>query len=263
MERITDEEVQRVLHQDQGSLAKLISWTHEPLASKLDGSTSDFFNVRVKFEAGGKEGEACYAAKLCPKRELQPDDFFNLIFTKECKFYSEVIPAISSVLEEVNEKPISFPKCYYNSTEEGKERLFLENLKVKGYLMQNKALGLDLVHTSLVMKELGKFHAASYLLKAKFTTDLMDKFDFFKTEWTDKFNLGCDWGGFMDQFLETGLMMFEKMGDCDKVTDWLKRVKPDAWPMYRHMIERKAPFDAIIHGDCWINNMLFRCDGCG
>ncbi|KAG0723043.1 hypothetical protein GWK47_043366 [Chionoecetes opilio] len=148
-------------------------------------------------------------------------------------------------------------------TDKGKEVLILENLKEKGYKMQNKAVGVDLAHTLLVMKELGKLHAASILLATRLKMDLTHKYDFFQTEWTEKFNWGSDWGQFMDQYLDTGLMMFEAMGGCDKVTAWLRKVKPQAWPRYRQLIARKAPFDAIIHGDCWINNMFFRYDDAG
>ncbi|MPC84385.1 hypothetical protein E2C01_079123 [Portunus trituberculatus] len=258
MERIGDKEVQQVLQRDQGSHTQLISWSHEPLASKLDGSTSNFFNLRVKFEAAGKEEEVCYAAKLSNTREIQPDDFYTLIFVKESRFYQEVIPTLSFILEEVKEKPPSFPKCYYISFQEGKEVLILENLKAKGYLMKDKAIGLDLAHTCLVMKMLGKLHAASFLLQVKLSEDITEKFDFYKKEWTHAFNLGCDWGGFMDKFLETGLIMFEEMEDCEKVMAWLRRVKPEVWTRYDQMLQRKAPFDVISHGDPWINNMFFR-----
>uniref|UniRef100_A0A0P4VVZ1 CHK kinase-like domain-containing protein n=1 Tax=Scylla olivacea TaxID=85551 RepID=A0A0P4VVZ1_SCYOL len=263
MKRIGDKEVQQVLQRDQGSHARLITWSHEPLASKLDGATSNIFNLKVKFEAAGKEGEVCYAAKISNTREIQPCDFQSLIFVQESRFYQEVIPALSSVLEEVKEKPLSFPKCYYISLQEGKEVLILENLKAKGYLMKDKALGLDLAHTCLVMKALGKLHAASFLLQTKLTEDITEKFDFYKKEWTHAFNWGSDWGGFMDKFLKTGLTMFKEMGDCEKVTAWLRRVKPEVWPRYKQMLERKAPFDVITHGDPWINNMFFRYDEAG
>ena len=259
MERIGDKEVQEVLRRDQGSHAQLISWSHESMGSKLDGSTSNFFNLRVKFEAAGKEGEVCYAAKLSNTREIQPDDFSSFIFMHESRFYQEVIPTLFSMLEEVKEKPLGFPKCYYISFQEGEEVLILENLRTKGYLMRDKAIGLDLAHTCLVMKMLGKLHAASFLLQAKLTEDITEKFDFYKKEWTHAFNWGSDWGMFMDKFLETGLIMFEEMKDCEKVVAWLKRVKPQVWPKYDQMLERKAPFDVITHGDPWINNMFFRC----
>lgn len=253
MQWIGDKEVQQVLQRDQGSHAQLISWSHEPLANKLDGNTANFFNLRVKFEAAGKEGEVCYAAKISRALEVQqPYEIEKFIFVQESRFYQEVIPALFSILEEVKEKPPSFPKCYYV----GKNLLILENLKAKGYLMKDKALGLDLAHTSLVMKALAKIHAASFLLQTKLTEDIKEKFDFYKKEWTHEFNWGCDWGTFMDKYLETGLVMFEEMGDCEKVTAWLRRVKPEVWPRYKKMLERKAPFDVIVHGDPWINNMF-------
>lgn len=257
MERIGEETVRAALLNDKGSEAKLVSWRGETL-SEGDGATSLIFNITVKFEVAGTEEETCYVVKLSPTREFKEDDFHYLIFTKECRFYSEVMPMVTSLLEELGEQPIRLPKCYYHSLEKGKEILFLENLKVKGFQMRDKSLGLDMAHSCLVLKEVGKLHAASYIFRSRNDIELTEKFDFFQTEWTHKFNLGCNWGTFMSNLLEKRLEAFEKSGGYERIVKWIKKVKPEVWPLYEKQIERKSPFASIIHGDCWINNMLFR-----
>ncbi|XP_050701225.1 uncharacterized protein LOC126987844 [Eriocheir sinensis] len=262
MGRIGEETVRAALQNDKGSEAKLMSWRVE-LLSETDGATSSIFNVTVKFEVAGTEEETCYVVKLSPTREFKDDDFHHLIFTKECRFYTEVMPMVTSILKQLGEQPIRFPKCYYHSLDEGKEILFLENLRVKGFQMRDKSLGLDMAHSCLVLRELGKLHAASYIFQSRSDIELTDKFDFFQTEWTHKFNLGCDWGTFMNSLLEKRLKAFEESEGYERIVKWLKRVLPEVWPLYEKQIERKSPFASIIHGDCWINNMLFRYDASG
>lgn len=258
MERIQEEAVLAALQRDKGSEAKLVSWTANTLGSETDGSTAFIFNVTVQFEVKGTEGKTCYVAKLSATRECKEDDFHHFIFTKECRFYTEVVPMVTSLLEELGEQPVRFPKCYYHSLDEGNEVLFLENLRAKGLEMRDKSKGLDMTHSCLVLRELGKLHAASYMFQARSDIELIDKFDFFQTDWTHKFNLGCDWGTFISGSLDKRLEAFEKKGGYERIVKWLKKVKPDLLPLYDKQIERKAPFASIIHGDCWINNMLFR-----
>lgn len=257
MDRIEDEAVRAALKSDQGSEAKLVSWRGETL-SDTDGATSRIFNVRVKFEVAGAEKDTCYVVKLSPKRECKEDDFHHLIFTKECRFYGEVVPVVTSLLEELGEELIRFPRCYYYSLEEGKEVLFLENLRVKDFQMRDKSQGLDMAHSRLVLRDLGKLHATSYIFQSRIDTELIRKFDFFQTEWTHEFNLGCDWGTFMSSLLDKRLDAFEKKGGHARTVEWIKKVKAEVWPLYEKQIERKAPFASIIHGDCWICNLLFR-----
>lgn len=257
MERIREEHVQAALENDKGSNTKLVSWSCETL-SKTDGSTSLIFNIKAIFQMGSTKEEASYVAKLSPTRELKDDDFHHFIFTKECRFYDEVIPVVTSLLEEFGERPINFPKCHYYNLDKGKEVLFLENLHVKGFQMKDKSIGLDMAHSCLVLKELGKLHAASYIVQSKSDIELTDKFDFFKTEWTHEFNLGCDWGTFMSSILEKRLKAFEKCGNSERIMKWISKVRPKVWSLYEKQIERQSPFASIIHGDCWINNMFFR-----
>lgn len=258
---VTEELVESALVSDKGSQATLLSWSPESFTSKFDGHTSAISNIRVKYSLAGQDGEVSYVVKMNPKRGAQNDDFFGVIHTKECKFYSEIIPALNTVLKGIDQRPLSFPKCVYYSLEKGKEIIFLENLREQGYKMQDKALGVDAAHAVLVLKELARLHAASLLLQASCPhQDLADRFDSLKKEWSREFNLGCDFGTFVEGYLNIGIEMFEKIGGCDRLVHWIKKIKPQVWQMYEMQLTKRPPFAVITHGDCWINNLLFRYD---
>lgn len=190
-------------------------------------------------------------------------DHFHHLFAKETYFYSQIIPALNKVLHQVGERPLAFPRCiHYSIAEKGKEFIFLENLKEVGYKMEDRAVGLAEPHVSLVLKELARLHAASFLLQARLSHDLLDEFPFLQTDWTEKFNLGSNWPDFMRDLLDLHTVVLEKMGGCEKVVEWIKKIYPQIGQLHDKMILRTPPFAAIVHGDCWTNNLLFRYDLC-
>ncbi|XP_068227459.1 uncharacterized protein [Palaemon carinicauda] len=261
---VTDDDVKLVLQRDKGEEASLISWSVEDLTSNFDGYTSVIKNLRVNYSMQGHPNECCYVLKVYVSRGEEADYFFGVIFAKEVNFYSEVIPALNGILKEIGCGPLSFPKCFHHRLEKGNDMIILENLKEQGYLMKDKALGVDVDHAVLVLQELAKLHAASVLFQAKYPEmDLVDRFKCLQKEWTEEFNVGCDFGGFVDNFLDIALAMFEKFGGCEKVISWVKKIRPNVWNMYKEHLVRTPPFAVIVHGDCWINNLLFRYDDFG
>lgn len=255
---VTEEVVQAALISDKGDGAVVVSWDTESFTAKFDGATSNIANIRIQYSLAGEEGEVSYVAKVTPDRG-QTTDFYSIIYAKECYFYAEIIPALNAILQGIGGKPLSFPKCVYYSLEPGKEMVVLENLREQGYSMQDRAQGIDASHSLLVLKELARLHAASLLLQAATPQqDLLHKFQSLQKEWTKEFNLGGNFGTFIENYLNIAIDMFEKMGGCETVVKWIKKIKPQAWKMFDEHLVKTPPFAAITHGDCWINNLLFR-----
>ncbi|KAK3859766.1 hypothetical protein Pcinc_034146 [Petrolisthes cinctipes] len=261
---ISESAVRAALASDhQQQKVTLVSWSTEDICSKFDGATSTLVNIRVKYRVMGEQDtrEVCYVAKVNHVRQKEFEDFYRCIFVQETSFYSQVIPALNNILHEVGEGPLAFPRCiYHGQDEKGKEFIYLENLKEAGYRMEDRAIGVGEPHVSLVLKELARLHAASFLLQAKLSHDLLDEFPFLQIEWTEKFNIGSSWPDFMRATLDLHTKMFEKMGGCEKVIEWIRKVHPQVGHVFEKLIHKTGPFTTIIHGDCWINNMLFRYD---
>lgn len=137
--------------------------------------------------------------------------------------------------------------------------IILENLIKQGYRRGDKRVGQDAAHTFLVVKELARLHASSLLLQDRDpTTDTADKFDTLDVEWSDYMNLGIDFGEYIERCLDIGGDLFEEIGGYDVVDNWINRLKKQAWQMYKQQLVREKPFVAILHGDSWINNLIFR-----
>lgn len=257
-EQLTDAVVRAALASDKGATAKLSSWSSESMASLADGATSDIQRLQVTYlDAGGHEHSVSYVAKLLRTSK----EFYNMIHAKECSFYADVVPAVNAVLRDIGHGELSVPKCLFQCTEGGREVVVLENMKALGYEMRDKSEGIDAAHTVLVLKELAKLHAASVLLQEKSPQeDLRDRFVCLQKEWTKEFNVGCNFEQFIGSYLERSVAMFEKIGGCNTVVDWIKKIKPRAVQMFNEQIEQTPPFDAICHADPYINNFLFKYD---
>jgi hypothetical protein len=65
-----------------------------------------------------------------------------------------------------------YPKCIYAC----KTFLVLEDLSAEGFRMGERREGLDLDHCLMVMRSLGKFHAASVILQQQ-DPDSMKEYD--------------------------------------------------------------------------------------
>lgn len=254
--QLTDAVVRAALASDKGATAKLSSWSSESMASLADGATSDIQRLQVTYlDAGGHEHSVSYVAKLLRTSK----EFYNMIHAKECSFYADVVPAVNAVLRDIGHGELSVPKCLFQCTEGGREVVVLENMKALGYEMREKSEGIDAAHTVLVLKELAKLHAASVLLQEKSPQeDLRDRFVCLQKEWTKEFNVGCNFEQFIGSYLERSVAMFEKIGGCNTVVDWIKKIKPRAVQMFNEQIEQTPPFDAICHADPYINNFLFK-----
>nr|XP_053648462.1 uncharacterized protein LOC128699715 [Cherax quadricarinatus] len=257
---VTEDVVQASLVSDKGAEATLVSWTTETFTAAYDGATSDIANVRIQYTLAGTAEEVSYVVKVTPSR-AQKIEFYSIIFAKECNFYAEIIPALNAVLKGIGEKPLRFPKCVYSSLEPGKEMIMLENLQEQGYSMQDRTVGIDAAHSLLVLQELARLHAASLLLQAITPHQpLVHRFQALQKEWTKEFNLAGDFGTFVGNYLDIAVEMFEKMGGCEEVVAWVRKIKPEAWTLYKQQLVATPPFAVITHGDCWINNLLFRYD---
>ena len=73
------------------------------------------------------------------------------------EFYSKLQPALDKVSQGHR---VGCPSCYYASEEAGV--IIMDNLRLEGFSIMEKADGLDMPHLKVVLELLAKLHAASY-----------------------------------------------------------------------------------------------------
>jgi thiamine kinase-like enzyme len=131
----------------------------------------------------------------------------------------------------------------------------MEDLKAQGFKMAERTSGLDMNHCLLVMRQLGRYHAASVVLHEKKPEHVRHFHDSFY----DK-NLVENIEGFFKSNTENLANEVGKWPEYkDKFQDKLLKLADDAYTQFLDSIKRNEDeFNVLCHGDLWLNNMMFQ-----
>ncbi|XP_076241252.1 uncharacterized protein LOC143183563 isoform X2 [Calliopsis andreniformis] len=135
--------------------------------------------------------------------------------------------------------------------------LIVEDLATLGYRMADRQAGLDYNHSILAIRRLATFHATSVALcekepkhKAMYRKGMFN--DSYPEEMADFF-IGCCMA-FANE-VET----WPQFGKS--YADKIRNLAPHLYKKGSAVVARNDDeFNVINHGDCWVNNMLFRYD---
>uniref|UniRef100_A0A0P4VY71 CHK kinase-like domain-containing protein n=2 Tax=Scylla olivacea TaxID=85551 RepID=A0A0P4VY71_SCYOL len=242
---------------DKGAAAQLTAWKVVDFTKKGDNYACLVTSVEVKYEIDGKSSEVVYVVKINSGKTFGGENMFDLFFEKECKFFLDIAPQINSILREIGHTKINVPKCFHASLEKGKEVIFLEDLRARGYKMADRKQGLDEAHTILVLRELARLHAASLLLQNKTPDDdLGEKYPYLKIGMAylvKKYN--SMFKAIKDHVI-FGKTIIKKVGGYERVAAWIDTIIPNLVDIFEQL-ECGEP-KVVCHGDCWNNNLLFR-----
>lgn len=190
----------------------------------------------------------------------------DIAFDQELYFYEDVFP----YFEEFQHKRgvynddgfFAFPKCYGVIRDEkclGDHAIVMENLREKGFYMWDKANDIDFNHSALVFKELGKLHAVSFAVRDQEP----EKFkEFMQSTSTFHEEVSKSIGA---QLLQKSHISRAIRSLDPSESDLIKRMESLKLTYRNLLTEIKCnttcePFGVLVHGDCWVNNLLYRCD---
>ncbi|XP_064121425.1 uncharacterized protein LOC135225828 isoform X3 [Macrobrachium nipponense] len=261
---IAEESVKKVLETDKGSDVLLKSWKVVDFTKPGDNYTCFVTSVEVKFSKGnGEDCEVTYIVKLNAQRKMEGfPDMTPFLFTKEGKFYEQLVPVLNEALTAAGQKPLRFPRCFLVLLEEGKEQIYFEDLRARGFKMFDRRKGMSKDHCALVLAELARLHGASYLLRKKFLEGrpAAEKYDFLAQDFFNFFPKAEDlFLPMLESNVDTGIMMLEKVGGYEKAIEWLKPFKLEIGNVFSTGMQSER-YSTICHGDCWNNNILFKYD---
>ncbi|XP_068213277.1 uncharacterized protein [Palaemon carinicauda] len=252
---------------DKGQTAKLVSWTTKDFTSKGDNYVSVITSVIVQYAQGSEAPkEETYVVKIKQATENgSVSHFDNMVFNKEGKFLSELLPLLNSELESIGHECLKMPRFLHPRWLENQNQLFLNDLRALKFQLYDRKMGLDLPHTRLVLSELARLHAISHVLQNKRPKrSLSQDFKFLLWEWfTYSKKLKSSFEVLVSGGLITASLMAKEVGR-DKVSEWFKEKSSTGVAMLaEQLVCDSSKFKVIGHGDCWINNLLFKYDDRG
>jgi thiamine kinase-like enzyme len=134
----------------------------------------------------------------------------------------------------------------------------MEDLRAQGFSMAERITGLDMKHCLLVMRQLGRYHAASAVLNERepkhsqefleslYTTNPIETVErLFKMNAEKLANEVAKWPDYKEKFYEK-----------------LLKIADNAYTYFADSVKRdEEEFNVLCHGDLWSNNMMFRYSG--
>lgn len=185
-------------------------------------------------------------------------ELFRELHKREVKAYADVISKFQSLQMRLSaEDRLAVPVCILSDTEKGNEVLILEDLLSDGYEHDSnlaKLQNLDNRQVGAILSELAKFHALSVVLE---NTDqvgfsvLKDEFEdvLFHESFLNKSKLK----DYYFESYETSVNLIidvdaknKLLAEKDKILDLLRS------------FTRPRNFNVFCHGDCWVNNIMFK-----
>ncbi|KAK8407281.1 hypothetical protein O3P69_002085 [Scylla paramamosain] len=266
-EPLTEDLVREALRRDKGEDAQLVSWKYKDFTKKGDNYACFVTSVEVQYkeEEHGASMEITYVAKLAHQIASPLTELMNEVFQKEGTCFMEILPKMNEVLKELDIDSIRTAKGYAMSLKLGKEVLLLEDLRQREFKMFDRRRGIDVPHALLVLKELGRLHATSRLVEKKLGCSLLETWPVIFERWLEDDDVpGAEmFQKMIESQMETAAMVMEKIPNYEQVVAWIRSTKARGICIFKESLKQNAKFDALTHGDCWNNNILFRYDEAG
>ena len=247
------------------------SYTVENFSKPGDNHSSFITGIKAKYIDGNGIHSVKYVVKLNPqKSEKQVSEMISLQFKQEVAFLYYTVPTLNSLLEELNQTPLCVPSIIHYDSNKGKEVIFMNDLREKGFVLTDRFNTLDKQHVKLVISEYGRIHAASRMLFDKYGKKTVEEFKLNGHPLSHKIPVDILRAG-IKASIETGIKVsrhwHQHRGlnldtrDLTIAAERLKYINENVKQVVNFVHEgdyHTYPFVAVIHHDCWINNYMFR-----
>uniref|UniRef100_A0A1Y1M531 CHK kinase-like domain-containing protein n=2 Tax=Photinus pyralis TaxID=7054 RepID=A0A1Y1M531_PHOPY len=215
-------------------------------------STLSRIKVDYSFDDGGGQRTLWMVCKSCPEDEYQAGFVREMkMFDCELEMYGNIIPLLSRLDYREKMSPIAYWFCSAPLP-----MMLLEDLSAVNYKLTERRRGLDLEHCLSVVEKLAYFHSASVALHEK-DPNVLPKFSksmFRKSSITAKI-ISINYDEIVKQL--------QNRPDVKKHIQKMKLAKDRILTELCNVHKINCDFKVLNHGDCWINNIMFRYNNRG
>ncbi|XP_053615894.1 uncharacterized protein LOC128678404 [Plodia interpunctella] len=226
---------------------------------KAVGKAGDNFVANVKRMTIEENGKDIFKmiAKIAPVNELTRAFGASMWFNNESVMFGEIFRKFYELQHksDISNENYAFraPECYGIIIEQPNELILLEDLD--NYAMKDKMKPLTNESVKIILKKFAIMHSLSFVWRSKNS----EAFEFTTKKLHNVFSGMIKMPGFYQQLI----MMVNNSkaivndNDYEKVFEVLTSQLPD---MLENLdkIEATTKSTVVIHGDAWINNMMFK-----
>ncbi|KAL5288666.1 hypothetical protein ACFFRR_009098 [Megaselia abdita] len=248
----TEESVLGILSKYYPSGVNLCSWSIKPATSKGENFGSSLNVLDVKYScSNGPEILSSFIVKCKLENELMDtieSDFS--VFKRETQVYEVIIKEIQAMLESIGDPTILAPKSFYFD----EKMIVLENLKETDYAIEDVKIGLEKEQALMILEKLAKFHGCSMVLYEKYPEMFKYHLNGNVTENENPIHT------FYINAFEACIKYCEGK---ERFQDYIPKLKEMQPKIIQELIKvfsrgQKDRFYVLNHGDCWVNNFMFR-----
>ncbi|KAJ8926110.1 hypothetical protein NQ315_009967 [Exocentrus adspersus] len=242
----------------KGNIDDFTVTVHDP-NKKGEGYLGQMFFITLQEKTNGSR--FMFAVKQAFSENKIRDTFpIRNAFLNEIYFYTKVWPKLAKFQEEEASGKPSFhhiPRCYAVVSDNDQEMLVLENLKFRGFELHDKKKVLSTSMFEYLFDLYGKYHALSFAYKAlhpeEFSELCKDVIDVWVT-----FSTRENFSEATKMCTRQALEVLEP-GVDDQIAERYRHYVEDGAKLIANSLE-ETKYSAILHGDCWSNNMMFKYD---
>ncbi|KAJ8926077.1 hypothetical protein NQ315_009933 [Exocentrus adspersus] len=227
---------------------------------KGDGYLGEVTFVEVTPDLGSKR------IHLVVKSAKTSDEFrqqtpVKEAYERETFMYTRVFPVFEEFQKEfaAEARFDKLARCYGACSENKKEALIMENLKVAGFEIHDRYAPQNLNHALYVFQNYGKLHAVSLAMKLKEPV-LFEKLTRNMTDVMGKFLLQSKLVPSLTKCFESAVEVLQRNGREDLAGKY-RKVKDGLEECLTGYVNPEMAESVILHGDCWNNNMMFKYEG--
>lgn len=259
------QDLDHLLQETLGSDLKVESVTWKPLNEPGENYGSIMYSVIAKVANKDFTEILNLVIKIPPPTSYLLDLFNSpLSFWKEEVFYKTIAPKFIQLQLESDvehDKLIRLTPQYYGSrlglkdpnVFDSQAAIVMENLIHTGYSLRDRLLGMDIEHTTLVVRELAKFHALGIGLKTKrpefFKDTIMPALVHAMNEPARE--------AIMDMVRQAH-NVYKGLPDAQPYIDLIDKTLVYDYEVDYRNFKPTEPWGTIVHNDFWCNNILFK-----
>ncbi|XP_052844250.1 uncharacterized protein LOC128257323 [Drosophila gunungcola] len=223
----------------------------EAVSQKGENFCSVIYRVALKFR---RSPDGALESGNYVLKDLLP--IATEIGTNEKDMFEQLLPAMSAILEkfptELGDHKIS-ADCLLAEASAGKEIYILEDLCALGYGSFDRHQGLNLEDAKICVRKMAQFHGASMILFQN-EPELVAKLS--------PSNYGNDLSDLFAKVIVLDGTEYAAEVFADELPEISKKMKAQIPVAYTQRMKnvvdpKKSSFNAVVHGDPWVNNIMF------
>lgn len=231
--------------------------------SKGIGAGEGFMSNMLAITLVSTEQRLSLICKL-PLPEPESPDVLDtqFAFDREVEMYQTVLP----LMEELQRKNgltaetgfYAYPKCFVSECAANNESIIiLEDLRLRDYSLHDKLKPLKFENVALLLQQLGRYNALSFVLRDQ-QPEVFAKLDALEDYFMKWGIINPGIQGIFSSAIEQAIVLVDEEKDKALLRAFLANYVDLG--QTRRCPKRLKRFGVLIHGDCHINNMMFKSE---